>query len=135
MNLLFNIFKKVFNIKKNIIGHLKNITEGSIENFHSICEINNETYIFMNQETKYIMKKESEVIILIRDNNEIQHTMIFNKNKITKSEYYLKDLHTSLEFNINTIVLKITDKKIIINYQVIETNNEYEYIIEMSDIK
>lgn len=135
MNLLFNIFKKVFNIKRKVICHLKNLTDDTIETFNSICENKKEIYIFTVDQTTYTIKKNLEEILFTRENFEMQHTMIFNSNKITKSEYYLKDLHTSLEFNIKTTHLSITDKKITINYQVLETNNEYKYIIEMSDIK
>lgn len=135
MNLLFNIFKKVFNIKTKVTGELKNLTENTIETFSSICKITENKYIYNDKKTTYTLIKNKDNITFIRENNEMQHTIIFNLEKITKSEYYLKEMHTSLEFNIKTTNLKMTDKKFIINYQVLETTNEYEYIIEMSDIK
>lgn len=135
MNLLFNIFKKVFNIKTKVNVKLKNITENITETFSSICEITKNKYFYTDKETMYTLIKNKDNITFIRENAEMQHTIIFNLKKITTSEYYLKEMHTSLEFNIKTTNLKITDKKFIINYQILETANEYEYIIEMSDIK
>jgi len=135
MNLLFNIFKKVLNIKTKVKGKLKNLTENTIETFSSTCKITENQYVYTDNETTYTLIKNDESLTFIRESDEMQHTMIFNLEKITKSEYYLKEMHTSLDFNIKTTNLKMTDKKIIINYQVLETSNKYEYIIEMSDIK
>lgn len=135
MNLLSNIFKKVFNIKTKVHGYLKNITENTVDCFDNICKFNNDKYLYTDKDTTYTLKRNSNTIIFTRENSEMHHTMIFNLNKITTSEYYLKELHTSLEFNIKTTILNITDRQFKINYEVLETNNEYEYIIEMSDIK
>lgn len=135
MNLLFNIFKKVFNIKTKVHVKLKNLTENTTETFSGTCKITENEYVYIDKETTYILIKNEESLTFIRENTKMQHTMIFNPKMITTSEYYLKEMHTSLEFNIKTTNLKITDKKFIINYQILETTNEYEYIIEMSDIK
>lgn len=135
MNLLFNIFKKVFNIKTKVYVTLKNLTENTTETFKSTCKITGNEYIYSNDENVSTLIKNIDYITFIRENNEMQHTIIFTLDKVTKSEYYLKEMHTSLEFNIKTTKITITEKKIIINYQVLETENEYEYIIEMSDVK
>ena len=135
MNLLSDIFKKVFNIKTKVYGYLKNITENTIDSFDTTAKIDNNQYLYIDNDTTYTIKQHNNTIIFTRENSEMQHTMIFNLNKITTSEYYLKELHTSLEFNIKTNLLIITDQQFKINYQILETNNEYEYIIEMSDIK
>lgn len=135
MNLLSDIFKKVFNIKTTVHGYLKNITENTIDSFDTTAKINNNQYQYIDNDTTYTIKQQNNTIIFTRENSEMQHTMIFNLNKITTSEYYLKELHTSLEFNIKTNFLNITEQQFKINYQILETNNEYEYIIEMSDIK
>ena len=95
----------------------------------------NNKYHYIDKETNYTLKNNQNEVIFTRENQEIIHTMIFNKQKTTVSIYYLKELHHSLEFNIKTTNLKVTNNKVIINYQIQETNNEYEYIIEMSDIK
>lgn len=135
MNLSSDIFKKVFNIKTKVHGYLKNLTDHTLEEFNTTCKINNNKYIYNEQETTYTIKKHEETVIFTRENSEMIHTMLFTKEKITKSEYYLKEFNNSLEFNIKTTKLEMTDNKFVINYQVLETNNEYEYIIEMGDVK
>ena len=50
-----------------------------------------------------------------------------------RSEYYLKESSYSLEFNIETTKINIDKNKIDITYKVIESENIYNYVLEMSD--
>jgi len=120
-------------IKVKIKGFLKNKTENNQENIDTfgIKKSNIINYIIDN--TKYKVVLNENKIILQRENNEFCHEIIFEKSKTYKSEYYLKELHHSLEFNIETINIKITDNKIDIEYKIIETETIYNYVIEMSD--
>jgi len=135
MNLSYDMFERVFNIKVKIHGFLKNITDNTIEYIDTTCKIQNNKYIYIIDDTTYTITNKRDEVIFNRDNPEINHTIFFHPTTITKSEYYIKELHHSLEFNIKTNRLEIINNKFIINYQILETNNEYEYIIEMSDIK
>ena len=59
--------------------------------------------------------------------------MIFEENIKHKTEYYLKETNYSLEFNILTKKLIIDNNKIDITYKIIESENVYNYVLEMSD--
>ena len=72
-------------------------------------------------------------VTILRENNEFSHEMIFECNKKYSSEYYLKELKYSLEFTIKTLKLNIEKNKIDITYQIIESDNIYNYVLETSD--
>ena len=59
--------------------------------------------------------------------------MPFINNKNTTCEYTLKEHNLTLEINLKTKKLDITDTKITIDYIVEDSENEYIYQIEMSD--
>ena len=56
-----------------------------------------------------------------------------NLNKETISEYLLKENDLTIELNIKTSLVEIEDNYIKVRYLVIDSDNEYEYSIEMSD--
>ena len=123
----------MFFIKINIKGYLKNITENTQEliDTQSIKKDNKISYIIDN--TKYILIIENNKVTLLRENNEFSNGIIFIENSTTTSEYYLKESSYSLEFNIETTKLIIDKNKIDITYKVIESENIYNYVLEMSD--
>ena len=123
----------MFFIKINIKGYLKNITENTQEliDTQSIKKDNKISYIIDN--TKYILIIENNKVTLLRENNEFSNGIIFIENSTTTSEYYLKESSYSLEFNIETNKLIINKNKIDITYKVIESENIYNYVLEMSD--
>jgi len=124
----------VFNIK--VQGYLKNFNDNLIEYFEANCVVKEKKYYtYINNETTYTLEINNKEIIMIRENSEIKHTIFFSENKTKKSIYYLKDLKQILEFKIKTTKLEITKEKITIIYEIIETDNKYEYKIEMSDKK
>lgn len=59
--------------------------------------------------------------------------MVFEENKKHKSEYYVKELASSLEFTILTTRLYLTSNKIDITYKIVESDSIYHYVLEMSD--
>ncbi len=59
--------------------------------------------------------------------------MSFELDKKTTTDYYIKELNTSLDIDILTNKLILSDKLIEINYIIIDTGQEYSYKIEMSD--
>ena len=120
-------------IKVKIKGFLKNLTENEEEIINTSAIIKSNTINYINNDIKYKLILEENQVILQRENNEFTHKIIFNKIKKHKSEYYVKGLHHSLEFNIETLDLKLIDKKLNITYKVLETENIYNYVIETSD--
>ena len=61
--------------------------------------------------------------------------MLFEKNKKTTSQYHLKEEGYTIEIEIETTYLEIANNQIIIKYNVIDSNTNYELKIEMSEEK
>lgn len=120
-------------IKINVKGYLKNLTENNqdIIDTTAIKKSNKLNYIIDN--TKYQLIIDNNKVTLLRENNEFSHGMTFIENKTTFSEFYLKDSSYSLEFNIETTKLLIEKNKVDITYKILETENIYNYVLEMSD--
>ena len=123
----------MFFIKIKVKGNLKNLTENTEEliNTKGIKKSNIISYII--DDTKHKLILDGNKITLQRENSEFSHRMIFIENMITASEYYLKESNYSLEFNILTTKLIIDNNKIYITYKILESENTYNYILEVSD--
>ena len=122
----------MFNIKIKVKGYLKNLTENTEELFNTEAIKNSNIISYIQDKTKYKIILDDKVTML-RENNEFSHGMIFEYNKKHSSEYYLKELKYSLEFTIKTLKLNIEKNKIDIKYQIIESDNIYNYVLETSD--
>ena len=59
--------------------------------------------------------------------------MIFQKNKNSHITYLIKENNMTLDMDLKTIDIIIKDKIIKIKYLITDSNNEYEYYVEMSD--
>ena len=59
--------------------------------------------------------------------------IVFKPNKTTKTEYYLKEYNTSIDIQIKTNKININEEIIEIDYTIIDTNENYLYILEMSE--
>ena len=113
---------------------LKNITnKETIEiSTHAIKDKNKYKYIIDNE--KYILSIiNNKKVILNRNNNEIESTMYFEENKQLPSLYTLKDNNITIDIDILTNNIEITNNKIKILYTIIDSNIVYEYNIEMSE--
>lgn len=120
-------------IKIKVKGYLKDIDEGIITNINTFG-IKNKNKITYNEETvTNTILQEDNKIILIRENDEFKNILIFDLNKETISEYLLKENNLTIELNIKTNLVEIEDNNIKVRYLVIDSDNEYEYSIEMSD--
>ena len=123
----------MFFIKIKVKGYLKNLTENTKEliNTKGLNYSNVISYIIDN--TKYKIILDNNKITLLRENNEFSHGMIFEENRQHHSEYYLKESNYSLEFTILTTKLILEKNKINITYKILESENIYNYVLEMSD--
>ena len=120
-------------IRIKIKGYLKNITDNEIFEFEEKGIKNKDKITFNNNNVKYSIKCNNSEIILIRDGNDFTNSFVFSKND-SRSNYYLKEHCYSVDLNIDTKILEISDNKIYIKYVVIDTESEYELMIEMGDI-
>ena len=119
----------------NITSVLKNLTEKSIIKEETIAKKEKNKITYKTKEFNYTLKIVSpKQLILNRKNADINCTMYFNLNKTTSSDYTINNEY-NLEINIKTTLLEITENKIKIQYTVIEAETNYEYQIEMSEIK
>ncbi len=123
----------MFYIKIKLKGYLKNINENKTEimDTKGIKDDNIITYQIDNTKNKLTVLKNK--IKLSRNNEEFSYELVFEKNKEYITEYYIKKLNTSINIKIITDNLIINDNKIEINYKIIDSQEEYLYLIEMSD--
>ena len=123
----------MFNIRIKVKGYLENLTENTKEiiNTKAIKKSNIISYIIDNNKYKIII--DNNKVTLYRESDEYSHIMLFEESKKHKTEYYLKNSNYSLEFTILTIQLIVEKNKINITYKIIESENIYNYVLEMSD--
>lgn len=121
-------------IKIAIKGHLKSINdnEKSVIDVIAMKKENKIQYILDNVTHKIELKENK--IILIRENNEFRSTLEFIKGKKNKSYYLLKEKNFCVDINIETIELEYKDNFIKIVYEVLDSNEKYEYMLEMRNI-
>lgn len=120
-------------IKIKVKGYLKNLTENTEESIDTQAIKNSNVISYIIDNIKYKLIIDNNKVTLLRENEEFSHGMIFKNNIKYKSEYYLKESNYSLEFNIITTKLIIDKNKIDITYKIIESENIYNYVLEMSD--
>lgn len=121
-------------IKIAIKGHLKSINDNqkSVIDVIAMKKENKIQYILDNVTHKIELKENK--IILIRENNEFRSTLEFIKGKKNKSYYLLKEKNFCVDINIETIELEYKDNFIKIVYEVLDSNEKYEYMLEMRNI-
>lgn len=124
---------EVFIIKIKVNGYLRNLTENTEELINTKAIKNSNVISYVMDNTKYKLILDKTTITLLRENAEFSHGMIFKENTTTSSEYYLKETNYSLEFNILTTKIILNKNKVDITYKIIESENIYNYVLEMSD--
>ena len=121
------------NIKIKVKGYLKDIDEGIITNIDTFGRKNKNKITYNEETVTNTILQENNKLILIRENNDFKNILIFDLNKETISEYLLKENDLTIELNIKTNLVEIEDNYIKVRYLVIDSDNEYEYSIEMSE--
>lgn len=124
---------EVFIIKIKVKGYLKNLTENTKELIDTKGIKSNNIISYIIDNTKYKLTIENKKIFLLRESNEFIHTMTFEENTTYPSEYFLKESKYSLDFNIKTIKIIINKTKVNITYKILESENAYNYVLEVSD--
>lgn len=113
---------------------MKNITDNEIIEIrgNAIKNKNKLTYRYNNDiyTVKILSPKK---ITLQRNNDLINSTLIFEENLKTSSIYYIKKEDITLEINIKTTKIILSNNIIDITYTIIDSNIDYQYKIEMSE--
>ena len=123
----------MFFIKIKVKGKLINLTENKTDLINTNGIKKSKEISYVNDNIKHKIILDDNKVILLRENEEFSHGMIFEENNNHKSEYYLKESKYSIEFNINTTKLIIDNNKIDITYEILESENIYNYVLEVSD--
>lgn len=120
-------------IKVCIKGYIKDVDENTTINFNAfgIKNENKINYVEKDVVNKIVIEKEK--IILIRENKEFKNTIVFKLNEETISEYLLKENNFVIELKIYTIQMDISNNLLLINYLVVDSDNQYEFYMEMSE--
>lgn len=122
------------NTKTSVSITLKNITDNEITNITTTGIKTQNKLTYLDNQDKYTISVITpQKIILERENDLIKSNLIFESNKTTHSLYHIKEEDITLEINIKTKYLKITDNIIDIAYTITDSNTDYQYKIEMSD--
>ena len=121
----------MFFIRIKINGYLENLSENTKDNIDVIGILNKQNihYTFDNTDYKIIINKDK--VTLIRENNCFIHKFDFEFKKKTKAKYYIKEYNTDIDVLVMTNKLNITEEKIEILYKIIDSNEEYKYVLEM----
>ncbi len=120
-------------IKIRINGYLKNINDNNKTIINTFGIKQKKIISFMNDNIKHKIILADDLITLIRENEEFVNIIRFAKNKELLSEYTLKENNFTIDLSIKTLDVKISDNFILIKYVVIESDETYEYKIELSD--
>ena len=120
-------------IKIRISGYLKNINDNNKTIINTFGIKQKKIISFMNDNIKHKIILADDLITLIRENEEFVNIIRFAKNKELLSEYTLKENNFTIDLSIKTLDVKISDNFILIKYVVIESDETYEYKIELSD--
>lgn len=124
---------EVIFIKIKVKGYLKNITDSEIIKFDEKGIKNNNKVTYSSDNIKHIVKINDDGIMLIREGSEFINTFVFNKNK-SSCNYLLKDNNYDVDIDIKTNMINCDNDSIIIRYIIVDSDCEYEYKLEMSDI-
>lgn len=120
-------------MKIKLNGYIKDMEKNEVTKIHTqAIKTKNKISYQVNQE-RYTLYLSSEQFILNRNTDTIDCTIYFEQNKTIPAIYHIKENDLSLEINIKTNLIERTDNHIKVNYTVIESNNNYEYKIEMSE--
>lgn len=124
-------FLEVFYIKIRIKNTIKNHSEKSESLIESFAIKNRNKISYCYEDTTYKLLINNNKILLVRETKEFIHKFIFDLDNITKSEYYIKELNTNIDVLIKTTKINKSEKKIDIDYEIIDSNNKYSYTLDM----
>ena len=120
-------------IRIKVKGYLKNITENEVFNFEEKGIRNKEKITYSSDNVKTTIKINGNNVMLIREGNDFINTFVFNE-KNSSCNYFLKENNYDVDIDINTVMMNMDDSSIYVNYVIVDSNCEYEYKIEMSDV-
>lgn len=82
--------------------------------------------------TKVTLNKKDN--ILIRENNFMYMKYIFLNNNISIGDILLKDINKSVKVNIKTKKIIKNSNKFLVKYELLDSNESFEYEIVMEEV-
>ena len=120
-------------IRIKIKGYLKNNTDNEIHCFEEKGIINKNRIIYSYDGVKFSIRINNNELILVREGIDFINTFVFSEKK-SNCNYYLKENNYDVDIEVKTIKMNISTNNIYVKYLVLDSNCEYEYNLEMSDI-
>ncbi len=124
---------EVIYIRVKVKGHLRNISSSEVSNFDEKGIKNKNKITYNNDNIKNTIKFNNKEVILIREGIDFINTFIFNEEK-SYSNYLLKDNNYSFDIDVTTLKVSVKDNSVMIKYKIDETDMQYEFYIEVSEI-
>jgi len=120
-------------IRVKIKGYLKNNNDKEITNFDEIGIKNKDKITFSSDNVKYVIRYDDKHFAMIREGKEFLCFFVFDKKK-SECNYLIKEKLYSVDIDIKVLDMEKTDKYAYVKYLVVDSNIEYEFKIEVSDI-
>ena len=121
-------------MKLSLNSILKDLNENTVDSNKVIARKEKNKITYKIDDMNYTIKiVSSNKLVLNRSNENLECTMYFVLNKKIPAIYTDKEREYTVEIDIKTTHLDITDDKIDIHYLVVDSNASYEYHIEMSE--
>ena len=118
-------------IRIKLKGYIENKVDKTKEKIDVYAIRNKNKINYICNDTTYKINKQDDKVILLRENKNFSHKFIFDIDNITKSEYYIKELNTNIDVLIKTTKLIYNDKEIKIDYEIVDSDSKYSYILDM----
>jgi len=116
-----------------IKGYLKNITDNEMFEFEEKGIKNKNKITFSNDGVKISIKIDDDRILMTRDGNDFVNSFVFNIEN-SSCNYLLKENNYDVNIGITTINMEVNENNIYVKYVIVDSNSEYEYKLEMSEI-
>ena len=120
-------------IRVKIKGYLKNNSDKEITNFDEIGIKNKNKITFSSDNVKHVIRYDDSKVYLTREGKDYINNFAFNKKK-SECTYLLKEHGFNVGIDIKVLDMEKADKYVYVKYVVIDSNIEYEFKIEVSDI-
>ena len=117
-------------IKTIINGYLKSLDNNDISEINTKGIKNNNKITYYQDNIIHNIIIEDNKITLIRENEEFKSIIEFIENETKQSYYLLKNNNIAIDLNIKTNKIINNENNITITYEIIDSNESYEYKIE-----
>lgn len=117
-------------IKTIINGYLKSLDNNDISEINTKGIKNNNKITYYHDNIIHNIIIEDNKITLIRENEEFKSIIEFIENETKQSYYLLKNNNIAIDLNIKTNKIINNENDLTITYEIIDSNESYEYKIE-----